>query len=141
MYHKSSLCWKFQLSISCVTQKSAKMPRPVAKMIWSFHQLSNCNIPNSNLSSLTGVISNPKSVFYLYPLPKLHTLTHQLVCKCVLHAFKITRCSILLLFRWSSWAYTKARVSSSSTQLSSVQFSLALHACHATIFFFHSMLL
>ena len=34
--HKSSICWKFQLSISCRTQKSAKIPLPVAKMIWSF---------------------------------------------------------------------------------------------------------
>ena len=25
--HKSSLCWKFQLSISCGTKKSAKMPQ------------------------------------------------------------------------------------------------------------------
>ena len=34
--HKSSICWKFQLSISCGTQKSAKIPLPVAKKIWSF---------------------------------------------------------------------------------------------------------
>ena len=34
--HKSSICWKFQLSILCGTQKSAKIPQPVAKMIWSF---------------------------------------------------------------------------------------------------------
>ena len=34
--HKSSICWKFQLSISCGTQKSAKIPLSVAKMIWSF---------------------------------------------------------------------------------------------------------
>ena len=33
---KTSKFWKLQLSISCGTQKSAKMPRPVAKMIWSF---------------------------------------------------------------------------------------------------------
>ena len=35
--HKSSICWKFQLSISCGIQKSAKFPLPVAKMIWSFY--------------------------------------------------------------------------------------------------------
>ena len=34
--HKSSICWKFQLSISCGTQKSDKMPQTMAKMIWSF---------------------------------------------------------------------------------------------------------
>ena len=34
--HKSSICQKFQLSISCGTQKSAKIPLPVGKMIWSF---------------------------------------------------------------------------------------------------------
>ena len=34
--HKSSICWKCQLSISCGTQKSAKIPLPVAKIIWSF---------------------------------------------------------------------------------------------------------
>ena len=34
--HKSSICWKFQLSISCGTQKSAKMPQTRAKMNWSF---------------------------------------------------------------------------------------------------------
>ena len=34
--HKLSICWKFQLSISCGTQKSAKIPLSVAKMIWSF---------------------------------------------------------------------------------------------------------
>ena len=34
--HKSSICWKFQLFISCGTQKSAKTPLPVAKMICPF---------------------------------------------------------------------------------------------------------
>ena len=34
--HKSRVCWTFQLSISCGTQKSVKIPLPVAKMIWSF---------------------------------------------------------------------------------------------------------
>jgi hypothetical protein len=38
---KSSICWKFQLSISCGTQKSAKMPQTGSKMIWSFWR---CNI-------------------------------------------------------------------------------------------------
>ena len=33
---KTSKFWKLQLSISCGTQKSAKIPRPVAKMIWTF---------------------------------------------------------------------------------------------------------
>ena len=37
--HKSSICWQFQLSISCGTHKSAKIPLPVAKMIWSFQSL------------------------------------------------------------------------------------------------------
>ena len=37
--HKSSICWKFQLSISCGTQKSAKIPRPGTKMIWFFSVL------------------------------------------------------------------------------------------------------
>ena len=39
--HKSSICWKFQLSISCGTQKSAKIPQPVAKMIWSFLEIDS----------------------------------------------------------------------------------------------------
>ena len=35
--HKSSMWWKLQLSISFGTQKSAKMPQTMAKMIWSFY--------------------------------------------------------------------------------------------------------
>ena len=34
--HKSSICWKFQLFISCGTQKSAKTLLPGAKMIRPF---------------------------------------------------------------------------------------------------------
>ena len=34
---ESNIWWKFQLSISCGTQKSAKVPQTVAKMIWSFY--------------------------------------------------------------------------------------------------------
>ena len=34
---KTSRFWKLQLSMSCGTQKSAKIPLPGAKMIWSFH--------------------------------------------------------------------------------------------------------
>ena len=34
--HKSSICWKFQLSISCGTQKSAKIPLPVVLSCPSF---------------------------------------------------------------------------------------------------------
>ena len=33
---KSNICWKIQLSISCGTQKSSKMPQTEAKIIWSF---------------------------------------------------------------------------------------------------------
>ena len=36
---KTSKFWKLQLFISCGTQKSAKIPRPGAKMIWSFRGL------------------------------------------------------------------------------------------------------
>ena len=52
---------KFQLSISCGTQKSAKIPHPVAKMIWSFLDFQDALILYySNLDPLLfGLESDP----------------------------------------------------------------------------------
>ena len=44
--YKSSICWKFQLSISWETQKSFKMPQTRAKMIWFVNLIySDAQIP------------------------------------------------------------------------------------------------
>ena len=52
---KRSICWKFQVSISLGTQKSAKIPPAVGKMIKPFH-LSNLTNKNDDIFILPNML-------------------------------------------------------------------------------------
>ena len=57
---KTSKFWKLQLSISCGTQKSAKMPCLVANMIWSF-LTAHTKFRNSHINKIPQELMGLKS--------------------------------------------------------------------------------
>ena len=63
--HKSSISWKFQLSISCRTQKSAKIPHPGAR--WSGPFWTNLDFQQKILKNPDLLSDKSQKCFYMKP--------------------------------------------------------------------------